>query len=76
MRRNQTDPELKELPEHLKYVFLSQGNRHPTIISNTLSKIEKEKLLRVLRENKEALGWKVSDLKGISIAHCMHKIKL
>lgn len=37
---------------------------HPTIINNTLSNIEGEKLLGVLRENKEALGWKVSDLKG------------
>lgn len=30
----------------------------------------------MLREIKEALGWKESDLKGISPAYCMHKIKL
>lgn len=68
--------ELKELPEHLKYVFLSQGNNHPTIISSSLSKIEEEKSLLVLKENKEALGWNVVVLKGISPAYCMHKINL
>ena len=30
----------------------------------------------MLRENKEAFGWKVSDLKGISSTYYMHKIKL
>lgn len=40
-----TDPELKELPENLKYVFLSQEHKHPATISSTLSKVEEEKLL-------------------------------
>lgn len=35
-----TKPKLKELSEHLKHVFLSQGNKNPIIISSTLSKIE------------------------------------
>lgn len=38
-----TTPELKELPEHLKYVFLSEDTLHPTIISRKLSKVEKVK---------------------------------
>ncbi|CAJ2677643.1 unnamed protein product [Trifolium pratense] len=69
-------PELKELPTHLKYVFLSEKSMHPAIISSSLNALEEEKLLRVLRENKKALGWSISDLKGISPAYCMHKIKL
>ncbi|CAJ2668382.1 unnamed protein product [Trifolium pratense] len=69
-------PELKELPTHLKYVFLSEKSMHPAIISSSLNAFEEEKLLRVLRENKKALGWSISDLKGISPAYCMHKIKL
>ncbi|CAJ2642327.1 unnamed protein product [Trifolium pratense] len=69
-------PELKELPTHLKYVFLSEESMHPAIISSSLNALEEEKLLRVLRENKKALGWSISDLKGISPAYCMHKIKL
>ena len=30
-------PELKELPEHLKYVFLGEGKTHPVIISSQLT---------------------------------------
>jgi len=32
--------------------------------------------MRVLRGNEGALGWKISDLKGISPANCMHKIHM
>ncbi len=32
--------------------------------------------MRVLRGNEGALGWKISDLKGISPAYCMHKIHM
>jgi len=32
--------------------------------------------MRVLRGNEGALGWKISDLKGISLAHCMHKVHM
>ncbi|XP_050908049.1 uncharacterized protein LOC127121636 [Lathyrus oleraceus] len=60
-----TEPKLKELPEHLKYVVLSQGNRHPVIISSTSSIIKEEKFLLLLKENKETLGWNLADLKGI-----------
>ncbi|MCI21947.1 hypothetical protein A2U01_0043118, partial [Trifolium medium] len=59
-------PELKVLPSHLKYVFLGEDDSSPAIISNSLTFLQEEKLLRVLRVNKEALGWKISDLKGIS----------
>jgi len=69
-------PELKELPSHLKYVFLSNDASKPSIISSTLTSLEEEKLMRVLRENQGALGWQISDLKGISPAYCMHKIHL
>ncbi|MCH92616.1 hypothetical protein A2U01_0013556 [Trifolium medium] len=71
-----TIPELKELPPHLKYVFLGEDASQPAIISSRLSSLEAEKLTRVLRENKEAMGWSISDLKGISPGFCMHKIKM
>jgi len=32
--------------------------------------------MRVLRGNEGALGWNISDLKGISPAYCMHKIHM
>ncbi|CAJ2644658.1 unnamed protein product [Trifolium pratense] len=43
---------------------------------NKLTHSEEEKLLRVLKSNKAAMGWTISDLKGISPTFCMHKIKL
>ncbi|XP_027347990.1 uncharacterized protein LOC113859405 [Abrus precatorius] len=35
-----------------------------------------EKLLRVLRENKEAFRWSINDIKGISPSICTHRIHL
>ncbi|MCI18885.1 hypothetical protein A2U01_0040040, partial [Trifolium medium] len=67
---------LKELPPHLKYIFLREGNTQPAIISNALSKEAEDKPLSILKKNKAALGWSIDDLKGISPAYCMHKIKL
>jgi len=69
-------PKLKELPSHLKYVFLSKDASKPSIISYTLTPLEEEKLMKVLRDNQGALGWTISDLKGISPAFCMHKIHM
>ncbi|KAI3465800.1 hypothetical protein Pfo_022463 [Paulownia fortunei] len=67
-------PELKALPEHLRYEFLGANNTYSVIISASLSPLEVEKLLRVLREHKSAIGWSISDLKGISPSIVMHKI--
>ncbi|CAJ2637261.1 unnamed protein product [Trifolium pratense] len=76
MEEERKAPELKQLPSHLKYVFLSDDASFPAIISSKLTHLEEEKLLRVLKSNKAAMGWTISDLKGISPTFCMHKIKL
>ncbi|XP_027150545.1 uncharacterized protein LOC113750801 [Coffea eugenioides] len=68
--------ELKPLPKHLKYAYLGEGKTLPVIISAGLSKIQEDKLLRVLREHKQAIGWTIADIKGISPAVCMHQIRL
>ncbi|XP_071933215.1 uncharacterized protein [Coffea arabica] len=68
--------ELKPLPKHLKYAYLGEGETLPVIISAGLSKVQEEKLLRVLREHKQAIGWTIADIKGISPAVCMHRIRL
>ena len=47
---------LKELPSHLKYDFLEQEKGKPVIISVTLTEIEEQKLLKILRKYKEALA--------------------
>ena len=46
------------------------------IISASLIEIEEDKLLRVLRNHKNALGWSLADLKGIHPSMCMHRIFL
>ncbi|KAI3461675.1 hypothetical protein Pfo_018338 [Paulownia fortunei] len=60
--------------EHLWYEFLGANNTYSVIFSISLSPLEVEKLLRVLREHKSAIGWSISDLKGISPSIVMHKI--
>ena len=35
---------------------------------------EEEKLVRVLKEHKMAIGWTLADIKGISPTTCMHQI--
>lgn len=68
--------ELKPLPSHLEYAYLGANSTLPVIISSHLSELEKEKLLRVLREHQSAIGWTIADLKGLSPSFCMHKIKM
>ncbi|XP_075518285.1 uncharacterized protein LOC142552395 [Primulina tabacum] len=66
--------EMKPLPSHLKYLFLLDNNKLPVIVSSTLTGMEEEKLLQVLRDNIKAIGWSIADIKGISSSMCMHKI--
>jgi len=46
------------------------------IINSSLTEEEEGKLLNILKAHKDALGWTIDDLKGISPAVCMHKILL
>ena len=68
--------ELKQLPENLKYKFLSPAKSFPVIIASNLMDAQEEKLLDVLREHKEAIGCTIEDIKGISPSMVMHKIHL
>ncbi|KAL5554234.1 hypothetical protein UlMin_041635 [Ulmus minor] len=66
--------ELKPLPSHLRYAYLDDSESFPVIINNSLDDEEENKLLGVLRTHKEAIGWTMADIKGISNSVCMHKI--
>ncbi|KAJ9546995.1 hypothetical protein OSB04_019538 [Centaurea solstitialis] len=70
------DLELKQLPAHFKYVFLKAKNKLPVIISTTLEPKQEEKLVKVLKDHKKAIGWTISDVKDISPSICQHKIIL
>jgi hypothetical protein len=73
---NSPKKELKHLPDSLKYKFLGPAESLPVIIASDLIDAQEEELLGVLREHKEALGWTIEDIKGISPSLVMHKIHL
>ncbi|KAH9659004.1 hypothetical protein KPL70_023696 [Citrus sinensis] len=56
---------LKPLPSYLKYMFLGDDETFLVIISSKFSTLEEEKLIRVLKDYKKAIGWTIADIKGI-----------
>ncbi|GJZ34452.1 reverse transcriptase domain-containing protein [Tanacetum coccineum] len=66
--------ELKDLPPHLKYIFLESDDKLPVIIAKDLSIEEKAALIKVLKSRKRAISWKLFDIKGINPEFCTHKI--
>ncbi|GJZ65268.1 hypothetical protein Tco_0621964 [Tanacetum coccineum] len=66
--------ELKDLPPHLEYAFLEDNNKLPVIIAKDLSVDEKTALIKVLKSRKQAIAWKLFDIKGINPEFYSHKI--
>ncbi|XP_062093524.1 uncharacterized protein LOC133799531 [Humulus lupulus] len=66
--------ELKVLPDHLCYAYLGEKETLPVIVSSFISEVEEEKLLRVSRAHKTAIGWTLADIRGISSSTVMHRI--
>jgi len=64
------------LPPHLKYSFLEGDAKKPVILSSSLTVEEERRLIEVLKLNQGAIGWQLSDLKGIGPAYCMHRIHM
>ena len=69
-------PDLKPLPVELKYAYLKEHGKCLVVISSLLSTLQENSLLDILRENKQAIGWKITNLKGINLALCTHHIYL
>ncbi|KAL6312641.1 hypothetical protein AAG906_001118 [Vitis piasezkii] len=65
---------LKPLPVELKYAYLEDDEKCPVVVSSTLTNDQEDSLLGVLRKCKKAIGWQISDLKGISPLVCTHHI--
>ena len=63
-------------PSHMRYAYLGESSTLLVIISATLTVVEEEKLLRVLRDHKDAIGWSLADSKEIRPSMCMHQILL
>ena len=58
--------ELKPMRDNLKYVFIGNNNSLPIIIAKGLTNAQEEKLVKLLRNHKTAIGWTLADIKGIS----------
>ena len=68
--------ELKLLAYHLRYTFLGEGKTLPIIISNKLSIEQEERVSEIVRKRLRAIGWQISDIKGISPLIMMHRIHM
>ncbi|GJY62512.1 reverse transcriptase domain-containing protein [Tanacetum coccineum] len=66
--------ELKDLPSHLEYAYLEENDKLPIIIAKGLKNYQKEALINVLKSHKHAIAWKITDIKGIDLRFCTHKI--
>ncbi|RVW61520.1 hypothetical protein CK203_066306 [Vitis vinifera] len=51
-----------------------EDEKCPVVVSSTLTSDQEDSLLGVLRKCKKAIGWQISDLKGISPLVCTHHI--
>ncbi|RVW63744.1 hypothetical protein CK203_052764 [Vitis vinifera] len=51
-----------------------EDEKCPVVVSSTLTSDQEYSLLGVLRKCKKAIGWQISDLKGISPLVCTHHI--
>jgi len=68
--------ELKVLPSHLKYQYMGEKEAFPIIIASHLTEQQEEDLLAILRENREAIGWTMADIKEINPSIIQHRIHL
>ena len=69
-------PDLNPLQFNLKYSFLGENETFLVIISSKLNAHQESKLLQTLKMHKNALGWTIADIKGISPLICTHMIYL
>ena len=67
---NESTPslELKAFPEHLKYAYLGRRETLPVIIASHLTEQQEDSLMSILKRHREAIGWTMKDIKGISPA--------
>ena len=56
--------------------YLGEDETFPAIINSHLTEKQENELLEVIKRNKKAIGWSLSDLIGISHDLCMHHIRL
>nr|GEX63486.1 reverse transcriptase domain-containing protein [Tanacetum cinerariifolium] len=55
--------ELEDIPSHLEYAYLECVDKLPVIIAKDLKDDENEDLLKVLKSQKRAIAWKITNIK-------------
>ncbi|RVW44287.1 Retrovirus-related Pol polyprotein from transposon 17.6 [Vitis vinifera] len=65
---------LKPLPVDLKYAYLEENEKCPVVVSSILLVIKRIVFWESSGKCKKAIGWQISDLKGISPLVCTHHI--
>ena len=68
--------ELKPLPSNLRYAFLDSDFNFPFIVNLALPSDNVDVICDKLNSHKNAIGYSINDLKGISPKICMHRILL
>ncbi|GJU31197.1 reverse transcriptase domain-containing protein [Tanacetum coccineum] len=73
--RNDGDKGLRSIARrHPTQLIYHYSEKLPVIIAKDLSDDEKTALIKVLKSRKQAIAWKLSDIKGINPEFCSHKI--
>nr|GEW70237.1 putative reverse transcriptase domain-containing protein [Tanacetum cinerariifolium] len=70
------DLELKPIHDNLEYVFLEELSFLHVIISSYLFDENKNKLVSILKRHRQAFAWKTTNIPGIFLSYCKHKIQL
>ena len=58
----------------MKYAYLEENKKCPVVISSSLTTPQEMCLLEVLKRCEKAIGWQISNLKGIGPLVCTHHI--
>ena len=67
---------MKPIPARLKYAFLGEDETYHVVISSKIELLHEGMLLKVSNAHRIAIGWTLSDIKGISSLVCTHQIFL
>jgi len=63
--------DLKPLPQGLRYKFLGSNSTYPMIVNAELNDDEVNLMLSELKKYRRAIGYSLSDIKGISASYAI-----
>nr|GEZ02781.1 reverse transcriptase domain-containing protein [Tanacetum cinerariifolium] len=68
------DESIPTVIEDSSYDLEGGTDKLPVIIAKDLKDDEKQALIKVLKSHKRTIAWKITDIKGIDLRFCTHKI--